>query len=322
MRRKKTTAVFTNPNAGKNTPRAGLGRVVASILTTPYWHYDTKTLEDLEEKVQRLTRDLPDNIVIVGGDGTIHQTLTRILREYLAAAAPTPKIMVIPTGTMNNVATTLGLTRHPAKKLAEILAAKIQANQPLDQVHLSPLKVNDEYGFLYGSGIVVNFLEEYYKDKECRGPKRAIKVILGALWHHFSRAVTFRKATHPLTRPVHARISLPDGNDPPVAPYMTHTGILVGAIDQVGMGCKALPDARSRPGTFMLRSTNLSFWGLAANLGLLWSGLPVPSMFDANVRRVVIDYEQPTVTQLDGDLKAPRTQDVIEIGPTLPFITG
>jgi len=36
---KKTVAVVTNPNAGKNTPRAGLGKVIASILATPRWTY-------------------------------------------------------------------------------------------------------------------------------------------------------------------------------------------------------------------------------------------------------------------------------------------
>jgi hypothetical protein len=48
---------------------------------------------------------------------------------------------------MNNLATTIGLTRHPAVKLAELLAAKIRENRPLDITHVSPLKINDEYGF-------------------------------------------------------------------------------------------------------------------------------------------------------------------------------
>ncbi|HSD12485.1 MAG TPA: diacylglycerol kinase family protein [Patescibacteria group bacterium] len=321
MRRQRKVAAFTNPNAGKNTPRAGLGRVVASILTTPSWVYDTRTLEELEERCEGLRRSRPDTIVVIGGDGTVHQTLTRIIREYQQSGLPMPQILIIPTGTMNTVATTLGLTRHPAVRLAELISAKIRENRPFDHVHLAPLKVNDEYGFLYGSGIVVNFLEEYYRDHN-RGTKRAVKVILGSLLHELGCLVTFRKPKNPLMRQVHAKITLPDGNEPPVAPFMTHTGIMVGAVDQIGMGCKGLPDARSRPGTFMLRDTALSFWGLAANLGMLWAGMPMPKTYDVNVSRLVVDYEQPTVTQIDGDIKAPTTRDVIECGPTLSFITG
>lgn len=321
MRRQRKVAAFTNPNAGKNTPRAGLGRVVASILTTPSWTYDTRTLEELEEKCEGLRRTRPDTIVVVGGDGTVHQTLTRIIREYQASGLPFPQVLIVPTGTMNTVATTLGLTRHPAVRFAELIAAKIRENRPFDHVHLAPLRINDEYGFLYGSGIVVNFLDQYYLDKN-RGPKRAVKVILGALWHELSHRLTFRKPRNPLMKQVHAKISLPDGNDPPVAPYMTHTGIMVGSVDQIGMGCKGLPDARSKPGTFMLRDTALSFWGLAANLGMLWAGYSMPKTFDANVSRLVIDYEEPTIVQVDGDLKAPTLRDVIDLGPTLQFITG
>ena len=321
MRRQRKVAAFTNPNAGKNTPRAGLGRVVASILTTPNWTYDTPTLEALEEKCEGLRRSRPDTIVVIGGDGTVHHTLTRIIREYQASGLRFPQILIIPTGTMNTVATTLGLTRHPAVRFAELVAAKIREDRPFDQVHLAPLKVNDEYGFLYGSGIVVNFLEQYYLDKN-RGPKRAVKVILSSLWHEISHRLTFRKPKNPLMKQVHAKISLPDLAETPVSPYMTHTGIMVGSVDQIGMGCKGLPDARSKPGTFMLRDTALSYWGLAANLGMLWAGLPMPKTFDANVSRLVIDYEQPTVTQLDGDLKPATSRDVIELGPTLPFITG
>ncbi len=322
MRRQRRVAAFTNPNAGKNTPRAGLGRVVASVLTTPSWVYDTRTLEELEERCEGLRRSCPDIIVVIGGDGTVHQTLTRILREYQQSGMPMPQILVVPTGTMNNVATTLGLTRVPAVRLAELIAAKIRENRPLDVVHLAPMKVNDEYGFLYGSGIVVNFLEEYYRDKENRGAKRAVKVILAALAHELGCLLTFRKPKNPLMRQVHAKITLPDGNDPPVAPFMTHTGILVGTADQIGMGCRGLPDARAKPGTFMLRDTSLSFWGLAANLGMLWAGLPIPKTYDVNVPRLVVEYEHPTVTQIDGDLKEPTLRDVIEYGPTLSFITG
>jgi hypothetical protein len=37
---------------------------------------------------------------------------------------------------------------------------------------------------------------------------------------------------------------------------------------------------------------------------------------------LTIDYEDPTIATIDGDLKPPRTRDVIRCGPTVSFITG
>jgi hypothetical protein len=223
---------------------------------------------------------------------------------------------------MNNLATTLGLTKHPAVKLAELLAAKIREKRPLDVTPLNPLKINDEFGFLYGAGLPVNFLQKYYEDRKRRGPKRAIKVILAMLGNEILSLLTFRKSKQILTRPVHATIALPEGNDPPVAPFTTHTGILCASVDDIGLGCRAMPQARSQPGCFMLRSTHLSFWGLVASLGPLWAGLPLPATFDAVVPHLTIDYQEPTVATVDGDMKTPRTCDVINCGPPVSFITG
>ena len=75
---------------------------------------------------------------------------------------------------MNNLATTLGLTKHPAVKLAELLAAKIREKRPLDVTQLNPLKINDESG----STTVRTSRElpaEALEDRKRRGPKRAIK---------------------------------------------------------------------------------------------------------------------------------------------------
>lgn len=42
---------------------------------------------------------------------------------------------------MNNLATEIGLTKHPAVTLAEIVAAKIRDNRPLEVVHRNALKI-------------------------------------------------------------------------------------------------------------------------------------------------------------------------------------
>ena len=322
MKRRKI-AVVANPNAGKNTPRAGLGKVIASILTTPHWIYTPETLTELGETAQKLGRDRPDILVIVGGDGTIHQTLSKVLLEHESAPGTLlPQVLIIPVGTMNNIATAIGLTRHPALKLAKVVAAKIRENHPLDVTYRNPLKINDEFGFLYGAGLPVNFLQKYYEDRRKRGRTRAIKVILSTLGNEVSALVRLKHPTQTLTQPVHATISFPNNHEPPVVPYTTHTAIMCASVDNLGLGCRGMPDATSQPGCFMLRSTQLTFWGIAASLGALWAGLPLPATFDAVVPRVRIDYQEPTIATIDGDMMAPTSCDLIACGPTLSFITG
>jgi len=63
---------------------------------------------------------------------------------------------------------------------------------------------------------------------------------------------------------------------------------------------------------------HLSFWGLAMSVGALWVGLPLPATFDAVVPHLTIDYQEPTIATIDGDMKQPRTRDVITCGPTSP----
>ncbi len=324
--RRKNIAVISNPNAGKGTPRAGLGRVIGSILTTPRWHYDTATLAELDSAVSNITRRRPEIVAIVGGDGTIHRTLTNLLREHEhIPAEELPHILIVPTGTMNIVASSLGLTRSSAIDFAKKVAAKLQSQEDdayLNIAHANIIRVGDEFGFMYGSGLPVNFLEEYYKGGESLGPNRALKVIFSTLWDELKSLLLFRKSRNILTRPVYAKVSFPEGFNPPVAPFMTHTGIMAASVDEVGFGARGMPLAMSKPNHFMFRSTHLKFWGLAANVGSLWAGLPLVSTFDAMVAGLRIEYEEPTATMIDGDLKPRSRYSVMECGPLIRFVTG
>lgn len=317
-----------NRRAGIHTRRAGLGKVVGDILArppNPQRVYDPRTLAELEETARHIHRDMPNILAIAGGDGTVHRTLTAVLRNRgdTADVAP-PEILVIPVGTMNNVASALGATRFSPVALAERIVEKIRQRTPLDYVHAYPLRVNGEYGFLYGAALPVHLLERYYAGGTTVGAMRGFQIVAATLLNELLGLLPFRQSHQLLTKPVHARIVLPEAADRQgVKPCPTeHTGLMVAAIDQVGVGCRAMPDARKVPGQFMVRSTRLSFLGLIGNLLRIWTGQSLPSTFDAVTPNVVIEYEEPTVTMVDGDLKPPTTRDIIECGPMLKFIIG
>lgn len=325
---KKRIAVVANANAGKNTEREGLAVHIAKILTTPDLIFATGSLEELAGASQAVLKAEPDIIAVAGGDGTIHQTLSGIISAYAAAdpQKPLPAFLLVPVGTMNNVCTSLDVTRYKAEELAKRVVMKNEHGMPLDTVHWYCLKVNGEYGFIYGSGLPVHFLQEYYKGKPDLGPRGAVRVILRVLWNEMMSKMLFRKSKELLTKPVHAKIVLPERHEPPVAPYMSHTALMVSSVDQVGLGCRAMPQAMTKPGCFMVRSSRLTFWGYAACAFMppwpIWLGTALPFTFDGVVPQVTIEYEQPTVCTIDGEIKPPTTRDIIECGPLMEFIRG
>ncbi len=157
------------------------------------------------------------------------------------------------------------------------------------------------------------------------GDRRALEVAAEVFWDELKSKLLFRKSRELITKPVYAEISL-TGHEEPFAPFLTHTGIFCSTLEYMGRGFRAMPDARKEPNNFMLRTINLSFWGLARNLPFLWSGLPLPTKqcFDAVVPALTIKYKSPTVRQIDGDLNKddPSQVDRLEAGPLLTFVVG
>ncbi|MDO8425024.1 MAG: diacylglycerol kinase family protein [bacterium] len=318
-------SLVANGNAGRATRRAGLARVIGSILSrppNPHRVYDTRTLAELSAAAQQIQRDAPDILAIAGGDGTVHRTLTAVLTRREHSEHPPPPILIVPTGTMNLVATALGITRRDPVAFVQRVTEKVRRGEPLDVVHARPLEVSGTYGFLYGAALPVHLLQRYYAGGTVRGPVRALRVVLEALLDELLGLLPLRASHQLLTAPVRAAIRLPAGHAPPVIASDAYSGIMVGAIDSVGVGCRALPRAMESLDAFMVRATQLSFWGLCGNIIQLFGGQSLPRTFDAAVASCEIVYDAPTVTTIDGELRAPTLRDTIACGPLLSFITG
>lgn len=321
------TATLTNNNAGKGTRRAGYGAVIGGILSTPDRHYDTKSLKELEAAIAKIKSDEDDIMAFAGGDGTLQHNITRAIATYSEPPQkPLPYFCIAPTGTMNNFAKSHGVTRWDPFRFAEVVAAKVRLRENINIAYVRPLCIRGDggapfYGFLYGAGFPRRLLDKYYANKRRTGVIRVLQVIAGELLDEFRGAIPFCSSKSKMFAPIHAKVTYPD-YDPPVGPQMTHTGILVGAIHQLGMGCNVLPEAMSQPGRFMVRTTTLTMWGLTAFSPGLWAGSQIPFTHDAVVDKVVIDYEEPTPRTIDGELIPPVKRDEITMGPLLRFIVG
>ena len=102
-----------------------------------------------------------DVLAIGGGDGTNHVTLTGFLDVYGSRALP--PIALLRGGTMNTVANACHVPKGSPDELLERLLS-VPNVRDLRTTERHVMKVGQDYGFLFGVGVVHGFMAEYYKD--------------------------------------------------------------------------------------------------------------------------------------------------------------
>src|SRR5256885_2013139 len=119
----------------------------------------TRSLDDLYRVAEEFMKAGIDILGINGGDGTIHHTLTAFLKTY--GDRPLPMVAILRGGTMNTIANSYGIKGEPSRLLFE-LVDKYHNNESFDLFEREILVVGDAYGFIFGNGLLYNFLEAYY----------------------------------------------------------------------------------------------------------------------------------------------------------------
>ncbi|MBD3310060.1 hypothetical protein GF351_02480 [Candidatus Woesearchaeota archaeon] len=110
-----TISVFYNFRAGKASlqerdaiyakARTGCRQAGYNLCFKDMLELDINFYQDIGNAV---SMD-PEHIIIVGGDGTVQTTLTQIIKEYRKKRKDIPPLLVCPSGTMNDLATSLGM---------------------------------------------------------------------------------------------------------------------------------------------------------------------------------------------------------------------
>jgi hypothetical protein len=136
-----------------------------------------KTLEELGDEALALRADPPSVIAVHGGDGTLHRTVAALGLAF--GETPIPPLAILGGGTMNVVSSSLGI-RQPAAPFLSAIVGAMRANRPLETVRRRCLRIGDTLGFIFGNGLMANFLGEYYGTGEY-GPARATWLLLRAI---------------------------------------------------------------------------------------------------------------------------------------------
>jgi diacylglycerol kinase family enzyme len=145
--------LFHNPTAGH---KAAKDEILAAMKLIDFdVHYVSVKDDELKEAFRKKT----DLIVVAGGDGTIAKVLTRLPGRSLPIA-------LLPLGTANNIARSLGIAGTP-QELVETW--KIDRTHPLDVGMVKASWGTSHFLEGFGVGLFAEFLKSADKKEKAKG---------------------------------------------------------------------------------------------------------------------------------------------------------
>jgi diacylglycerol kinase (ATP) len=326
--------IITNPHSKLNKRYPERQRLLSYIVGDRGKLELTSSLEDLARVAVTFKERKVDCVGINGGDGTICRTLTAIIRAY--GSEPLPKILILRGGTINVLAENVGVKGSPE----EILVRYIESQSGVRHsktVSLQTLKVEDHYGFLFGQGVVANYLEEFYLNKT--GALGAVLLLLKMHLWFVTQPRRFRDLIGTRSYRFFAELASHDGR----ALDDSHSGMVQGSelslgvrssaavmcatIERMPLGPRLFPLARSQPGAFQFFSLDLSHRSIVFKLPLTFLRLGEGDYFGRLSRlvhslRIVPVDPAPQKYTLDGEIFTARSPEGLEIslGPTVELV--
>lgn len=302
--------VVLNPYSRSNRKNPDRAEELGFIVGDKGSCHATHSIEDVKELAREFKERQIEILGLSGGDGTYQKTLTAIVEVY--GETPLPKIALLGGGTMNNVVGCLGVRGTPETILSRLIYKYHQGGEFKEQ-NLPLLKVNNQYGFLFGNGLLYHFLVDFNKVK---GSTRwtAARMLLGAI----AGALLQTRRAFEICRRVEAEVLL-DGEP---WPFKNYTTIFGGTVETLGLGFNALYRARKEPGKFQLCAFSLPPRQVIVSFPVLLMGRKVPSenWLDSVASHVKIRYPEPQGFMLDGELYPPVNTVNLSMGPTLRVI--
>ena len=268
-----------NPNSGSITQIGANPETLVSALEAAGFEpvYEATSRE---EDLDPLLKEAGGLVVVVGGDGTVRAAATRILGRDLPLA-------IIPAGTSNNIAATLGIKSQPPLEIIAGLAEPLK--RPFDVGCVRSPWGQDYFLEFFGYGLYADSLY-YYEPEKGKSLTRSISALVQLLRNR---------------RGYPCQVSL-DGQD------ISDDYLLFEVINTrwTGPSVKLAPDASPSDGQFeVLRICEANRDGLLAYIsGLLTEDLEeLPSVDVSRGRQLEIQCEAGFPFHLDAEVR-PQTR--------------
>lgn len=304
--------VITNPRSRVNRRHPARMQALAYLLGSRGSAEATRSLDDLYRAAEEFKAAEIDILGINGGDGTIHVTLTAFLKVY--GDAPFPKIALLTGGTLNTIAKGMGLRGRPQETLFDVID-RYHQGEDLPTVQAPVLQVGDQYGFIFGNGVIGNFLEAYYATGRPSPMMGALTLGRGVL-----SALAGTGFARKLFRRFHGRITV-DGETWAREEFVA---IAAGTVPEIGLGFKPFHRCREKPDHFALLGMHCSPFKLICDLPRIWfgKGMRRDKAISVSAREVRIETDEEFLYTIDGDLHRFQGHGGLELrtGPQLQLI--
>jgi diacylglycerol kinase family enzyme len=270
-----------------------------------------KTLEELDQAAAELRANPPAVIAVHGGDGTLHRAVTALGRAF--GSDPIPPLAVLCGGTMNVVAASLGIRERPMTFLGSVVE-DARAGRPHPTLRRRSLRIGDALGFIFGNGLMANFLGEYYGTGRY-GPARAAWLLL--------RGLGSALIGGPFVRRLFKRFEGTIRIDGQLLERTIFVGIGAATVREVGLGFKLnhrADDDPERFGVLAIHGAPLSllpdFWSVHTGRGIA----PKRAFSGVASELEIVPTAGSMAYTIDGDLYRGDGPLSISVGPPIVFV--
>lgn len=304
-------ALFINPRSRANRRNPAGIHALARAMGETGQVLSPPSLDALTDVAAQLAQKPPAVIAIHGGDGTVHNVLTRLIPAF--GDTPLPPLALLTGGTMNVVPRSLGLTAAPVAFMSQ-LASHIRAGHAPRVLTRRCLQVGAQYGFVFGNGVVAAFLEEYYATSSY-GAARALWVGMRAVSSKLAGGAYGARALAPFSGRV-----LIEGE---ALPGLRFTAISAATVREVGLGFKLNHRADEDPDRFNVVVIKADPVALLADLLPVQFGQGIAaSRADSRLATWVrLEPDRPGMAYtIDGDMYRSQGPLDLRIGPVLRLV--
>ena len=282
--------------------------------------HPTASLRELDEVAAVLAARGTDVVALAGGDGTLMAGATALWRAF--GEARMPALAVIPAGTAGTVAKNWGATGSALVALRRLFAASCAPELPT--VERATLRVREEgvepaasverIGFIFGTGLVASFFDEYYAAGAC-GYAGAAAIVARIFAGSFVGSRYARKVLDPLPCSIEV-----DGR---ALPPRAWSLVCASVVRDLGIHMQVTYRAGEDPARLHLVASPLGPGALGprAPLVLLGKRIGGRQHFDDLVRAFTVRFAAETGPYvLDGDMLRAASVTV-SVGPRLRVLS-
>jgi len=306
--------VVLNPYAGGNKRGAKrierLARIVGELGSV----HSPASLEELDTVICRALDKQPDVLALCGGDGSYFRAFT-ILDKRLGAGA-WPLILPLPGGTVNNLTHAIRSQSRSPERLLSHVVSDMQYGVAHDCADCDLFKVGDDaVGYIFGAGMIVNFLRAYYAPGN-PNPLSAAWLVLRLMGSAVIRGPLQAKIFQPFEADV-----MCDGER---VPHRSYRMLIASSVAAIGLGFEPFYLAGRKPGQFHILGGPAKATRLTRRLRYFYRGFPArdPDLYDNIGAELTVEFARPGYYTVNGDLLGPAMRVAVRKLRRISLIRG